>query len=104
MQKKLQDFVKAGGGLAVVLGDSAQPADFNRTFGSWLPVKITESWRRCGRAESPDRRLRLMTDVRMDHPIFQPFSKPHSGTFSSARFFKHARISPGPGAEDPGAV
>ena len=41
----------------------------------------------------------LMTDIRMDHPIFQPFSKPHSGTFSSARFYSHSRIFAGPGAE-----
>jgi hypothetical protein len=101
VQKKLEDFVKSGGGLAVVLGESTKPADFNRSFGSWLPVKMAET------APPPSTRKRpaddyiLMTDVRMDHPIFQPFSAPHSGTFSSARFFSHARILAGSGAEIP---
>jgi hypothetical protein len=99
-QKKLHDFVAAGGGLAVVLGDSVRPADFNRSFGAWLPVQIADTV--ASGQVARNRRLedyRLMTDIRMDHPIFQPFSKPHSGTFSSARFFSHARISAGPGVE-----
>jgi len=101
-QRKLQDFVRAGGGLAVVLGETARAADFNRTFGSWLPVKMAES----GVPEIRTRRrpaenYALMTDVRLDHPIFQPFGKPHSGTFSGARFFSHARISVAGGAEVP---
>jgi hypothetical protein len=101
-QKKLQDFVKAGGGLLVVAADSIQPSDFNRTFGSWLPVKIEEpavpeSYSRARPVEN----YVLMTDVRMDHPIFRPFSRPNSGSFSSARFFRHARVSAGSGAEVP---
>ena len=101
MQKKLQDFVKSGGGLAVVLGGATQPAGFNRSFGSWLPVSIEES----GAAESASNRAFdsyvLMTDIRTDHPIFRPFSRPHSGSFSSVRFFRHARISAGAGTEVP---
>jgi hypothetical protein len=99
VQKKLRDFVAAGGGLAVALGNSAQPADFNRNFGSWLPVQITgiAAAGRTGRNRAMEE-YSLMTDIRMDHPIFQLFSKPHSGTFSSTRFFSHAKISPGPGA------
>ena len=98
VQRKLRDFVAAGGGLAVALGDAAQPADFNRNFGSWLPVQITgiAAAGRTGRNRAMEE-YRLMTDIRMDHPIFQPFSKPHSGTFSNTRFFSHAKISPGPG-------
>jgi hypothetical protein len=100
VQKKLQDFVRAGGGIAIVLGDSVQAADFNRSFGSWLPVRMEE------RAASeilsgkrPVENYVLMTDIRADQPIFQPFSRPHSGTFSSARFFSHARIAAGAGSE-----
>lgn len=102
MQKKLQDFVKGGGGLAVVLGGAAQSADFNRSFGSWLPVRIDGSGapESLSKGRSFDSYV-LMTDIRTDHPIFQPFSRPHSGSFSSARFFRHARISVGAGAEVP---
>jgi hypothetical protein len=100
IQKKLQDFVKSGGGLAVVLGDSASSADFNRSFGSWLPVKMSDTGSIRTR-NHPAEDYVLMTDIRIDHPIFMPFGKPHSGTFSSARFFSHARVSAGSGTEVP---
>jgi hypothetical protein len=84
------------------VADSVQPSDFNRTFGSWLPAKIEEPTvpERFSRAR-PVENYVLMTDVRLDHPIFQPFSRPNSGSFSSARFFRHARVSAGSGAEVP---
>jgi hypothetical protein len=101
VQKRLQDFVKAGGGLAIVMNDSTQFADFNRSFGSWLPVKAAEvSPKIHGRSRSEDEYV-LMTDVRMDHPIFMPFGKPHSGNFSGARFYRHAKLILGPGTEAP---
>jgi hypothetical protein len=98
-QKKLQDFVEAGGGLAVALADSSQAEDFNRSFGSWLPIKITDASAARTVKNRPMEDFNLLTDIRIDHPVFQPFSKPHSGTFTSARFFNHARISAGAGAE-----
>jgi hypothetical protein len=101
-QRKLQDFVKAGGGLAVVVADSVHPSDFNRTFGSWLPVKVREPEVAETYSKSrPGEHYVLMTDVRMDHPIFQPFSRPNSGSFSGARFFRYAKISAMPGVEIP---
>ncbi len=100
VQKKLLDFVKGGGGLVIVLGDSTQPSDFNRSFGSWLPVKMDESPSAEGRPRRrPAEDFVLMTDIRMDHPIFEPFGKPHSGTFSSAKFYSHSRILADSGAE-----
>jgi hypothetical protein len=100
--KNAAGFRQAGGGLVVVLGNATQSADFNRGFGSWLPVKMIEGatgGRRTG--NRPAENFVLMTDIRMDHPIFQPFREPHSGTFTNARFFSHARLSPGPEAEIP---
>lgn len=35
----------------------------------------------------------------MDHPIFRAFNEPHSGTFSSARFFDHARLGVAAGGQ-----
>lgn len=98
MQTKLQEFVKSGGGLAVVLADSSMAADFNRTFASWLPVKMTVA--PAGTASRrPTEDYVLLTDIRGNHPIFRPFSEPHSGSFSSARFYKHASLSLGNDAE-----
>jgi hypothetical protein len=100
LQKKLQDFVRSGGGLAIVLADSSRFADFNRSFGAWLPVKA-EASPESPRGARPADNYVLMTNVKMDHPVFLPFAKPHSGNFSSARFFNHAKLKVGPGAETP---
>ncbi len=94
VQKRLREFVEGGGGLVVIVADAQRATDFNRTFGSWLPAK----------AEFPSAAARtedysLLTDLRMDHPIFRPFSEPHSGSFSGARFYRHARLSLSEGAE-----
>ena len=101
VQRKLQDFVKGGGGLIVVLADNSMAADFNRSFGSWLPLKVAEAsgnaGRRPGSGSADD--YSLLTDLRMDHPIFRPFSEPHSGSFSTTRFYRHARVSAGEGAQ-----
>lgn len=100
VQNRLHEFVKAGGGLAIILADSSQAADFNRSFGSWLPVKVEATGPERG-SRRPSEEYMLMTDIQMDHPIFRPFSNPHSGSFSGARFFDHARVSAGPGVEVP---
>ncbi len=100
LHKRLGDFVRSGGGIIVVLGDAVQASVFNRGFGAWLPVKLDETAsvkRRPGSRAADD--FVLMTDIRTDHPIFQPFGKPHSGTFSGARFYDYTRIDPGTGAE-----
>jgi hypothetical protein len=94
VQKRLQDFVSAGGGLVVVVADGGRAAEFNRTFGSWLPVRV-EVPAGAGRAED----YTLLTDLKMDHPVFRPFSEPHSGSFSSARFYRHAKLALSKGAE-----
>ena len=98
MQKKLREFVKSGGGLAIVLADSSMAADFNRTFATWLPVRMVVPSAVAG-SRRPTEDYALLTDVRMDHPIFRPFSEPHSGSFSSARFYKHAGLSAGKDVE-----
>jgi hypothetical protein len=100
VRNRLEAFVKSGGAVIVVLGESTKASDFNRGFGAWLPVKMEETSPAGGRVRtgSTDDFV-LMTDIRTDHPIFQPFGKPNSGTFSGARFYSHARIVPGDGAE-----
>jgi hypothetical protein len=93
-QKKLQDYVKAGGGLIVVLADNSLAGDFNKSFASWLPFKIAEpagdSGRHVGAGSADD--YALLTDLRMDHAIFRPFSEPNSGSFANARFYRHAQL------------
>jgi len=102
VQEKIRDFVEAGGGLVLVLGESTNAGEFNRSFGSWLPVKVAEPPFAANRTGSrPVEDYVLMTDISTDHPIFRPFSQPHSGSFSSARFFRHVRVSVSEGSEVP---
>jgi hypothetical protein len=100
-QKKLQDFVKAGGGLIVVLANNSLAEDFSRSFGSWLPFKVEEAPDNTGRRPSGGAAedYVLLTDLRTDHPIFRPFSEPHSGSFTGARFYEHARLVVSAGAQ-----
>ena len=98
--KHLKDFVTGGGGMIVVLGNATEASEFNRSFGTWLPVTMEES--ASGSTRPGIRRsdaFALMTFVQTTHPIFQPFNKPHSGTFSSARFYRYSRIIADAGAE-----
>jgi hypothetical protein len=100
LQDKLRKLVSSGNGLVVVLGNNLPTADFNRTFANWVPVKIesaASSDRRVGQRPSED--YALLTDIRLDHAIFRPFSEPHSGNFSSARFYSHPVLQVGQGVQ-----
>ncbi len=101
IQDRLRDFVKAGGGLVIVLADGALAADFGRSFASWLPIAVEDPAKSPGRRPGarPSDDYALLTDLRMDHPIFRPFDAPNSGTFSGARFYGHARLSVSAGAQ-----
>ncbi len=93
LQKRLEESVRNGSGLIVVAADNTKAADFNRSFGAWLPVRIEASTADADRSRGPRREnYSLLTDLHLDHPIFRPFSEPHSGSFSSARFFRHALL------------
>lgn len=93
LQKKLQDFVQQGGGLVVVVSDDARAADFNGSFGSWLPLKIGVPSDPQLRGAGTRIEYVLLTDLRWDHPIFRPFSEPHSGNFTAARFHRWAHLT-----------
>ena len=100
IQKRLEDFVRGGGGIIVVLGDATRPSEFNRGFAAWLPVRIKETLsgkKRSGAGPAED--YAVITYVQTDHPIFQPFGKPHSGNFSNARFYRYSQITADSGSE-----
>jgi hypothetical protein len=97
VQRRLQRFVAEGGGLVLVLADAKSASDFNRTFGTWLPVRMERAG--AGDGTRPSEEFTLLTDLRLEHPVFRPFSEPHSGNFSSAKFYRHVRLNPGEGGE-----
>ncbi len=92
--RRLEENVRDGGGAVIVLPDASTAGEFNRSFGSWIPVRAEAAGDAgAGRTRRPGEDYALLTDVRMDHPVFSPFREPHSGSFSTARFFRHARLS-----------
>ena len=77
--ERLRNFVQAGGGLLVVLGErSGWPASAQ----DLLP----------GAAGEPQDRLQgrggRLGHLEYGHPVFEPFSGPRSGDFTGARFFR----------------
>ena len=75
----LRNFVQAGGGLLVVLGERA---GWPASAQDLLP----------GAAGEPQDRLQgrggRLGHLEYGHPVFEPFSGPRSGDFTGARFFR----------------
>ncbi|MSR07781.1 MAG: VWA domain-containing protein [Gemmatimonadetes bacterium] len=85
--RALTEFVTGGGGLLVAMGERSGPAAFGPEAAALLPGRsggIIE------RATTSGGRL---TGIDVSHPVFEPFSAPRSGDFSSARFFRYRRVT-----------
>jgi hypothetical protein len=91
--RRLVEYVQNGGGLLVALGDRSAPRDRPAYASTLLPATadapIDRSADRGGTLGYIDR----------SHPIFELFSAPRSGDFSTPRFFRYRSITPAPGDE-----
>ena len=76
----LADFVEAGGGLLVVLGEQVR---WTAEAPDLLPGSFGAPAGRTGT------RGRALGYIDYSHPVFDIFSAPRSGDLSSARFFQH---------------
>jgi hypothetical protein len=83
---RFTEFVENGGGLLVALGRRSGTGAWSRGGANLLPVSAGTEVR------SPDRGGTL-SYLDYSHPIFEPFSAPRSGDFSSARFFRYRVVS-----------
>ena len=99
LRTRLEEFVRGGGGMVVVIADSSSGPAFNRLFGTWLPARVEAGTIGGATRLRPAENYRLLSDLQMNHPIFRPFREPHSGSFSNVRFFRNARISVAEGAD-----
>jgi hypothetical protein len=88
---RLKAFVEGGGGMLVGLGRRSGTRAWSGEGATLLPVSAGTEVR------SPDRGSTL-SYLDYGHPIFEPFSAPRSGDFSSARFFRY-RVVNAPTAE-----
>jgi len=84
----LGNFVEHGGGLIIAAGKHTDAGDFNRVFGSTAPAQLGETVQSRGYS--------LMSQVKMDHPIFNAFAR--SGRLTSTRVYGYHRATPKEGA------
>ncbi|HUQ84534.1 MAG TPA: BatA domain-containing protein, partial [Gemmatimonadaceae bacterium] len=91
--RRLVEYVENGGGLLVALGDRTAPRDRPSYATELLPATtdalVDRSADRGGTLGYIDR----------SHPIFELFSAPRSGDFSTPRFFRYRNVTPAPGDE-----
>jgi len=90
--RRLRDWVAAGGGLLIVLGQRSGPGSWTEEVADMLP----------GRLGGPVDRLAdrggTLNPTDYDHPVFELFSGPRSGDFSQARFFRYRSLQDEGGA------
>jgi hypothetical protein len=91
--RRLVEYVNTGGGLLVAMGDRSAPRDRPAYAAELLPTT----------ADAPiDRtadRGGTLGYIDRSHPIFELFSAPRSGDFSTPRFFRYRSMTPAPGDE-----
>ena len=84
--RRLRTFVEQGGGLLIALGEQSTPSSFVGVGADMLPGTV---------GPPVDRGLErgaTLTSIEYAHPIFELFSGPRSGDFSSAQFYRYRRL------------
>ncbi len=87
LSASLKSFAERGGGLILAAGKHTEASDFNRAFAGVAPAQIGETVQ--------SRSYALVSQVKMDHPVFSPFSR--SGRLTSTRVYGYHRATPNEG-------
>lgn len=80
--KTLRAAVEQGQGVLFSAGPHMEAATFNRTFSGIAPARLQQ----VKSTHKPQRDPLLLTSIKGDHPIFQPFSEQHTGNFSASMY------------------
>ena len=91
--RRLVEYVQNGGGLLVALGDRSAPRDRPSYATELLPTTADTP------IDRTEDRGGTLGYIDRSHPIFELFSAPRSGDFSTPRFFRYRSITPAPGDE-----
>jgi hypothetical protein len=86
----LTRFVEAGGRLVIAAGPRTRPESFNQALQRVAPARLVEQVQ-LRRGETV-----AMTDVKMDHPVFEIFGG--GGRLAAARVFGYQRAEPREGS------
>ncbi|MFQ5790373.1 MAG: BatA domain-containing protein [Acidobacteriota bacterium] len=82
----LVEFVRAGGGLLIVLGEASGSSGWDGAAAGLLPS---------GWGKAVDRSADwggTLAYIDYGHPVFELFNAPYSGDFSPAKFFRYRRV------------
>jgi len=89
--RSLTQFVRDGGGLFVILGSRSGQAVWTPEVGDSMGSVGAPVDRSTGRGAT-------VSILDYSHALFEPFSAPRSGDFSTPRFFRYRRYDPPAGA------
>ena len=84
--RRLRTFVEQGGGLLIALGEQSTPASFAGVAADLLPGTVGAP------IDRGVERGGTLTSIEYAHPIFELFSGPRSGDFSSAQFYRYRPV------------
>ncbi|MBV9880131.1 MAG: BatA and WFA domain-containing protein [Gemmatirosa sp.] len=85
------DFVRRGGGLLVAMGEASAPEAWDPALAALLPARPGEVVDAGGGAH--------LAAFERAHPIFAPFSAPHSGDLAAARVLRRRALAPAADAQ-----
>ena len=87
----LRDFVEAGGGVLIALGELTGPGEWQSGDATALAPRFS--------ADIVDRNAEFggaLASYDRNHPVFEIFSAPRSGDFTAPAFYRYWRLEPGP--------
>ena len=89
--RRLAEFVNAGGGLFVSMGDRVDPDAWNAAMGRVLPRKLRVV-KTAVEPNAPDAASRAarLTQVALNHPVLTPFTGRAREGLLSTRFYRYA--------------
>ncbi len=89
--RALGEFVNAGGGLFVSVGDRVDPDAWNAVMGGLLPrkLRVVKTAVEPNQGDASTRAARL-TQVALDHPVMVPFTGRAREGLLSTRFYRYA--------------
>lgn len=95
--RKLEEFVRGGGGLLISMGDQVDVDAYNQQLGKLLPKKL-RGLKQLAEREDSDAPLKVTRfgNGRRQHPIFRVFDDPGGGTLQSSTVYSYMLLEPAP--------
>ena len=91
--ERVKNYVAAGGGLIVTVGDNLDAQAYKQHLGGetgLMPCNFVQAV-----GDAFDRQqFRVLATVQYEHPIFAPFKEPNHGDFGKARFYRFYQAVP----------